>query len=213
MADFKVITPKRDIARELARKYSTMTHDELDVVEDILEPIKYGKGEMILPEGEQCMGISYIEKGLVRQFYFKNGKEVTEHLGVDHTIFMCIESLFKEEPTRLQVEALEPTLVYMLPKKKLEAAAMRNVNIQMLLEAAAMRNVNIQMLYRKILEESLIQSQIHADLMRFESAPNKYKRLCEMNPQVVLRAPLTYIASYLQMTPETLSRIRSNTLL
>ena len=47
MADFKVITPKRDIARELARKYSTMTHDELDVVEDILEPIKYGKGEMI----------------------------------------------------------------------------------------------------------------------------------------------------------------------
>lgn len=125
MADFKVITPKRDIARELARKYSTMTHDELDVVEDILEPIKYAKGEMILPEGEQCMGISYIEKGLVRQFYFKNGKEVTEHLGVDHTIFMCIESLFKEEPTRLQVEALEPTLVYMLPKKKLEAAAMR----------------------------------------------------------------------------------------
>lgn len=53
MADFKVITPKRDIARELARKYSTMTHDELDVVEDILEPIKYAKGEMILPEGEQ----------------------------------------------------------------------------------------------------------------------------------------------------------------
>lgn len=199
MADFKVITPKRDIACELARKYSTMTHDELDVVEDILEPIKYGKGEMILPEGEQCMGISYIEKGLVRQFYFKNGKEVTEHLGVDHSIFMCIESLFKEEPTRLQVEALEPTLVYMLPKKKLEAAAMRNVNIQML--------------YRKILEESLIQSQIHADLMRFESAPNKYKRLCEMSPQVVLRAPLTYISSYLQMTPETLSRIRSNTIL
>ena len=71
MADFKVITPKRDIARELARKYSTMTHDELDVLEDILEPAKYGKGERILSEGEQCMGISYIEKGLVRQFYLK----------------------------------------------------------------------------------------------------------------------------------------------
>ena len=97
MADFKVITPKRDIARELARKYSTMTHDELDVMEDILEPIKYGKGEMILPEGEQCMGISYIEKGLVRQFYLKNGKEVTEHLGVDHSIFMCIEQKVERE--------------------------------------------------------------------------------------------------------------------
>ena len=199
MNDLRTITPKRDIARELARKYSTMTHDELDILEGILEPVKYGKGEMILSEGEVCRGISYIEKGFVRQFYHKNGKEVTEHLGVDHTIFMCIESLFKEEPTRLQVEALEATLVYILPKSKLEAAAIRNVNIQML--------------YRKILEESLIQSQVHADLMRFETAPNKYKRLCELSPQVVLRAPLTYIASYLQMTPETLSRIRSGVLL
>lgn len=199
MNDLRTITPKRDIARELARKYSTMTHDELDILEGILEPVKYGKGEMILAEGEVCRGISYVEKGLVRQFYNKNGKEVTEHLGVDHTIFMCIESLFKEEPTRLQVEALEATLVYILPKSKLEAAAIRNVNIQML--------------YRKILEESLIQSQVHADLMRFETAPNKYKRLCELSPQVVLRAPLTYIASYLQMTPETLSRIRSGVLL
>lgn len=198
MPEFKNMPLTRDIARELARKYSTMTYDELDILESLLVPIKYGKGEKILQEGEICRNISYIEKGLVRQFYFKNGKEVTEHLGVDHSIFMCIESLFKEEPTRLQVEALEPTLVYALPKAKLEAAAMRNVNIQML--------------YRKILEESLIQSQVHADLVRFESAPNRYKRLCDLNPQVVLRAPLTYIANYLQMTPETLSRIRSGAL-
>ena len=199
MQEFKNMPLTRDIARELARKYSTMTYDELDVLESLLVPIKYGKGEKILQEGEVCRNISYIEKGLVRQFYFKNGKEVTEHLGVDHSIFMCIESLFKEEPSRLQVEALEPTLVYALPKAKLEAAAMRNVNIQML--------------YRKILEESLIQSQIHSDLVRFESAPNRYKRLCDLSPQVVLRAPLTYIANYLQMTPETLSRIRSGVLL
>ena len=199
MLEFKNMPLTRDIARELARKYSTMTHEELDVLESLLVPIKYGKGEKILQEGEICRNISYIERGLIRQFYFKNDKEVTEHLGVDHSIFMCIESLFKEEPTRLQVEALEPTLVYALPKARLEAAAMRNVNIQML--------------YRKILEESLIQSQIHADLVRFESAPNRYKRLCDLNPQVVLRAPLTYIANYLQMTPETLSRIRSGVLI
>ena len=199
MPEFKNMPLTRDIARELARKYSTMTHEELDVLESLLVPIKYGNGEKTLQEGEICRNISYIERGLIRQFYFKNGKEVTEHLGVDHSIFMCIESLFKEEPTRLQVEALEPTLVYALPKARLEAAAMRNVNIQML--------------YRKILEESLIQSQIHADLVRFESAPNRYKRLCDLNPQVVLRAPLTYIANYLQMTPETLSRIRSGVLI
>ena len=60
-----------------------------------------------------------------------------------------------------------------------------------------------------ILEESLIISQVHADLVRFETAQNRYKRMCKLMPQVVLRAPLVYIASYLQMTPETLSRVRA----
>ena len=192
-------TNTRDIARELARRYSTMTHDELDVLESILVPIKYAKGEIALSEGEICKNILYIDKGLMRQFYFKHGKEVTEHLAQDHTIVMCIESLFKEEPTQLQIEAIEPTVVYALPKADLERVAMHNVNIQIL--------------YRKILEESLIMSQVHADLVRFETAQDRYKRLCKLMPQVVLRAPLVYIASYLQMTPETLSRVRASTLL
>ena len=192
-------TNTRDIARELARRYSTMTHDELDVLESILVPIKYAKGEIALSEGEICKNLLYIDKGLMRQFYFKHGKEVTEHLAQDHTIVMCIESLFKEEPTKLQIEAIEPTVVYALPKAELERVAMHNVNIQIL--------------YRKILEESLIMSQIHADPVRFETAQDRYKRLCKLMPQVVLRAPLVYIASYLQMTPETLSRVRASTLL
>lgn len=190
---------KRDIARELARRYSTMTHDELDILESIIVPQKFAKGEMILKEGDICRQFLYIDKGLVRQFYFKHGKEVTEHLGQEHTIVMCIESLFKEEPTKLQVEALEATTVYALPKADLERVAMHNVNIQIL--------------YRKILEESLITSQIHADLVRFETAQDRYKKMCKLCPQVVLRAPLVYIASYLQMTPETLSRVRASTLL
>ena len=192
-------TNTRDIARELARRYSTMTHDELVVLESILVSIKYAKGEIALSEGEICKNFLYIDKGLMRQFYFKHGKEVTEHLAQDHTIVMCIESLFKEEPTKLQIEAIEPTVVYALPKAELERVAMHNGNIQIL--------------YRKILEESLIMSQIHADLVRIETAQDRYKRLCKLMPQVVLRAPLVYIASYLQMTPETLSRVRASTLL
>jgi single-strand DNA-binding protein len=72
---------------------------------------------------------------------------------------------------------------------------------------------NIQILYRKILEGQLIEAQVHADLVRFESAQDRYRRICRQMPKVVLRAPLVYIASYLQMTPETLSRVRSSTLI
>jgi CRP-like cAMP-binding protein len=189
----------RDVARELARKYSTMTHDELDILESVLIPRKYAKGEMVLSEGEICTSIIYIDKGLLRQFYLKNGKEVTEYLAVEGSIMMSIESLFKEVPSVQQIEAIEPTIVYELPKKRLEEVALHNVNIQIL--------------YRKILEESLIVSQVHADLVRFESAENRYRRMCKISPQIALRAPLLFIASYLQMTPETLSRVRSTVLL
>ena len=185
----------RDVARELARKYSTMTHSELDILESILVPRKYLKGQMILSEGEVCKDLLYVAKGMTRQFYFKNGKELTEHMSVEGGIVMCIESLFKEEPTRRQIEALEPTWGFAMPKARLEEVALHNVNIQIL--------------YRKMLEESLIVSQVHADLVRFETSQDRYQKMCKIMPQVILRAPLIYIASYLQMTPETLSRVRT----
>ena len=186
---------KRDIARELARRYSTMAHDELDILESILVPMKFARGEKVVESGDVSDAIYYVERGMVREFYFKNNKSVTEYLAADGTIVMSIESLFREEPSKLIIEALEPTIVYALPKKRLEEVALHNVNIQIL--------------YRKILEESLIISQRRADLLRFESAKDRYLKLCKLNPKVIMKAPLVYVASYLQMTPETLSRVRS----
>jgi CRP-like cAMP-binding protein len=176
-----------------------MTHDELDVLESILMPMKFQKGDYILREGEVCTNIYWVVKGLVRQYYIKNGKELTEYMAAENTIFMSIESLFKEQPSHQTIHALEPAIVFALPKDKLERVAVKNTNIQML--------------YRKILEESLILSQIRADMLRFESAPERYAKFVKRAPQLVLRAPLVYIASYLQMTPETLSRVRTSALL
>ena len=162
-------------------------------------PVKYGKNEKILSEGETCKHIYWIAKGMVREFYTKNGKELTEYIATENCIMMCIESLFREEPSKLQLVTLEPTVIYAIPRAKLEQVAMRSVNIQIL--------------YRKILEESLILSQVHADLLRFESAQSRYAKLVKLHPQIVLRAPLVYIANLLQMTPETLSRVRNQVLL
>ena len=172
-----------------------MTHDELDLLESILVPMKFAKNEKILDEGEVCEYIYWIAKGLVRQFYYKNGKELTEYMATENTICMSIESLFREKPSQQIIQTLEPTILYAIPMHGLEAAAIKSVNIQML--------------YRKILEESLIISQQRADMLRFESAQDCYQKLVKTSPQLVLRAPLVYIASYLQMTPETLSRVRT----
>lgn len=191
--------PLRDIARELARRFSTMAHAELDVLESIIVPMKFIKGQKILEAGDVCDNIYYLHQGLIRQYYIKNEKEMTSHIGVDGSMIISVESLFRETPSQETIEALEPCYIYALPKRRLEEIALHNQNIQIL--------------YRKILEEALIESQVHADLVRFESAQDRYRRICKQMPKVVLRAPLVFIASYLQMTPETLSRVRSSTLI
>lgn len=186
---------KRDIARELARRYSTMTYQELDLLESLLIAMRYQRGDYVVKAGEVSTNIYWIVKGLVRQFYFKNGKEVTEYMATENHIVMSIESLFEEKPSKQEIVCLEPSIIVAISRPKLEQVAMKSVNIQIL--------------YRKILEESLILSQVQADMQRFESASDRYLKLVKMQPQLVLRAPLVYVASLLQMTPETLSRIRT----
>lgn len=192
------VIPVRDVARELSRRFSTMTHEEIDILENLLIPMKFKKGSDILSQGQVSEYIYYLHTGLIRQYYFKNGKEMTSNLAVDGSIFMSIESLFRETPSSEVIEALETCYIFAIPKRRLE-----NV---------ALHNQNIQILYRKILEEALIECQIHEDLVRFETAQDRYRRICKQMPKVVLRAPLVFIASFLEMTPETLSRVRSSTL-
>lgn len=168
------------------------------LVEGILVRKDFEKGEILLAEGQVSHNIMIVGKGMIRQFYYKNGKDVTEHFSYEGCIAMCIESLLKQEPSRLLVEALEDGTVYLLNYNKLS----------MLAETSW----EVNMFYRKILEYSLINSQIKADSWRFETARERYNHLMQTLPEVIKRAPLSHIASYLLMTPETLSRVRSGVL-
>ena len=68
------VVPVRDIARELSRRFSTMTHEEIDILENLLIPMKFKKGVEILSQGQVAEYIYYLHTGLIRQYYFKNGK-------------------------------------------------------------------------------------------------------------------------------------------
>ena len=185
---------RRDIAREIARRYGNVSLEQLDQLTEIIVPIEVHKGVEILKQGEVCKYIYYVDKGLIRQFYFKNNKEVTEHIAYEGGIVMCIESLFKREPSRIAVESLEPARLYALNYDELEKLTHTSY---------AFCNILFN-----ILKESLILSQQKADTIRFENAKERYTRTKQDHPDIILRAPLHIVASYLQMTPETLSRVR-----
>lgn len=84
---------RKDIARDLARRYGTLTPAELDQLTAIITPVKLTRGQLAVQYGDICRNIYYVQRGLVRQVYVKNGKECTEHISYEGGIVMCIESL------------------------------------------------------------------------------------------------------------------------
>jgi CRP-like cAMP-binding protein len=186
---------RKDIARDLARRYGTLSPEQLDALAEIISPMKVKKGGKLLRAGEVCEYIYYVSHGMLRQVYTKNGKELTEHIAYEGGIVMCLESLFRHTPSQLSVEALEPTELYAIPYMDF-----------MSLARSAFSYCAILM---SIFQESLIISQKKADTLRMESAKERYLRTLQDHPDIVRRAPLRIVASYLQITPETLSRVRT----
>lgn len=186
-----------DVARQITVQSNPLSEEGLKRFASILVRTELKKGAMFLDEGVVCTQLGYVYKGMVRQFYFKNKRDLTEHFSCEDDVFICIESFLRQRPALLQVEALEHTIVYGIPHDPL-------------LELCAER-YEIEILYRRLLENSLILSQRKADSLRFETANERYARLLKEHPEIVRRAPLSHIASFLQMTPETLSRVRANT--
>ena len=170
-----------NIARELSRQTVPISKEALEKLASILIRTEIKKGQNFLNEGDVCKQIGYVQKGLVRQYYYKNKREFTEHFSCEGDAFICIESFLRQVPSRLIVEALENTVIY-----------------------------GLEVLYRGLLENSLILSQVKMDMFRMETANERYNRLLREQPEIVKRAPLSHIASYLLMTPETLSRVRAN---
>ncbi len=195
MQEKAIYDKRRDVAREIARLYCTMTPKGIETLASILIPLKVTKGEKLMAAGEVCKYMYFVERGMVRQFYYKNGRDVTEHFSYEGRIVICIESFLKQTPSLLGVEGLENSWLYAIPHDEF---------LHLVDEDKEMER-----LYRKILEHALISSQEHADSQRFENASERYLRLLRTKPEIILRAPMVHVASFLQMTPETLSRVRA----
>lgn len=189
---------EKRIARQISESVYPLSERSQKKISSLLQATALKKGELLLREGDVCKQISYVHQGLLRMFYYKNGKELTEDFAYEQQTICSVESCFRQVPSRFVIEALEPTLVYGIPFETFIALS-REEN-------------EVADFYRFLLEKALIESQQRIDLLRFETAAARYHRLMKDNPEIIKRAPLSSIASYLLMTPETLSRVRGHIL-
>lgn len=190
-----MITSKLIAHRIVVAQSIQLSNRAIDELASILICTELKKGDIFLSEGQISTQMCYVYKGLVRQFYYKKNRDLTEHFSCENQMFICIDSFLRQRPTNLLVEALENTTLYGIPHDPLIKLASEDYEIEQM--------------YRCLLENSLILSQKKMDSLRLENANERYTRLLKENPEIILRAPLSHVASYLFMTPETLSRVRA----
>lgn len=184
-----------DILEKHVSRFSVLSPDVMKIFVASWQHWTLPKDHLLVREHQVCDYIFFIKKGIARIYYYKNEKEITEWIAMDEQFFLSIISFFERKSSRLIIQILEPS----------EVMGIHHNDFMKL----ASQYHEVETLFRKMLTGSLILSQYRMDSIQFETAQQRYENLMKSSPQIIQRVPLTYIASFLGITLETLSRIRS----
>jgi CRP/FNR family transcriptional regulator, anaerobic regulatory protein len=154
------------------------------------------KHYLLSEAGEICQKLYFVEKGLVRWYYYnEEGKDITDSFGGENSFITAFDSFFQRKPSRYFIELLEDSIVYSMTYDDLEDSFEKYREIE-----KVSRLIIIQ-----ILEQSLDKNSA----LQFHNARERYEFITQKHPDLLQRVSLGHIASYLGITQETLSRIRA----
>ena len=176
------------------RDANAFVHKLLASVESDALSRTVNKGDFLLKEGETEKHLYWVESGALRVFYLSDMEELTIRLGYTGSFINSLASFIKGSPSEFYVEAIRKTKIKLISKTALEQLVYQDM------ETLAQ--------YTSLME-LLVTQQIEREIDLLISSPSeRLQRVLERSPNVFQEVPLKYIASYLRMTPETLSRIR-----
>ena len=156
---------------------------------------KVSKNEFLLREGEICNGTYFVEKGLLRMYSIdKNGKEHIIQFAPEKWLISDRSSLHFNEKSKYYIEAVEESEILVL---KNDFFASINMEFPNTVE-------NNDLLLQKHIRN--LQNRVNSLLA--ETAEERYMNFIKMYPDILLRVPQWMVASYLGITPESLSRVR-----
>ncbi|MBI1837652.1 MAG: Crp/Fnr family transcriptional regulator [Flavobacteriia bacterium] len=177
------------------KKFHEISTDSQNAISLISTTISVKKNTILQPIGHACKTIYFIKKGLARIYYFKDDLEITESFAFENSIIARAESLFSKNPSRKAIQVLENT----------ELIAIDAIALFKLYDSYP----EIERLFRLIFENAYIDTINRIENIQFHTADERYTFLITESSDIIKRVSLKLIASYLGITPVSLSRIRA----
>ena len=153
------------------------------------------KGKTMVDIDERCNHLYFIEKGLLRGYYFDEDKEITNWFAQENEFATCFYSFISKEPSLETIQTLEDCQLI-----QLSYTALQNLYT---------RFPETECIGRLITENYYMKLEGRMLSLQFKTAKERYENLFDKNPSLLQRASLGQIATYLGITQETLSRIRA----
>jgi len=175
------------------RLYQPLSPLTWEAIEADLTRQEYAPQDMILAEGQICQSLYFLESGLLRWYLLRQGEEVTKFFTEAPYAFTSQQSFTMALAAEESIQVLEPSVIWRLPKE----AAFR-----------LLRDPDWSEFVRKLVQE--VQRATEDLLIELQTltAEDRYRAMLQRGDSLLQRVPLKYLASYLGIAPQSLSRIR-----
>ncbi|MDW3648953.1 MAG: Crp/Fnr family transcriptional regulator [Bacteroidia bacterium] len=183
-----------DIFDSFLQQFPNYSPEAFEAVRPYLKVRDLIAGEYFLQQGEVSKQIAFIEEGLLRLYYLKDGKEITHCFCKEKTLSTSYSSLITQTESKISIQAIEASRLIVLSYEALQKLYRSHLFWQEVGRLAG--------------ENEYVINEHHKHFLMDLSATERYLQILEKDKALLQRIPLRYLASYLQIAPETLSRIR-----
>lgn len=181
---------------EIINKIYPLPDTSIEKLSRYLSEETYPKGYKLLETGRIETNLFFIKKGIVRVYMPVDGKDITFWIGKEGDTIVSLKSYINNLPGYETIELIEESVLYVLKRK----------DIQKLFN----EDINIANWGRRFAESELLKTEEKLIPLLYTTASERYINMIENTPELLQRIPLEHIASYLGVTPVSLSRIRAN---
>ena len=180
---------------KLFSKFPTISDKAKATFASHLEEFEVEKGFLLEKEGEVSKYLYFVAQGSARSYYLRENRDITVSFTLDEEFVTAMHSFITQKPSYENIETMEKSKILKISNENLQACFLEHPELE--------RG------YRMILEQYYIVLEEHQIFNKFKTARERYLELMQYRPKVIQRASVGQIASFLDMTIETLSRIRA----